>query len=148
MTSGLKDRAMTHIGPRIPEFSRDRMGQLWPTANRGAEWLLASFPNLYDRTLAEMRGYFTKEELSLIVDAADLTVLLPEMAGQILLFFLQDKMALPTLEANYPTVDIDQLAEKVGKLRHYQRAMLEIWAQAYRQEAGNMSRGEYLAALT
>jgi len=145
---GTRERDMSHIGPRIPEHVRQRLSVLWKTANSGAEWILASFPNLYDRTLIEIKGHFSKGELDLILDLAELLVFFPEMAGQLLLFCLMDEMAVPTIKENHPAVDMDALLKKMQALRHFQRAMLETWAQAYQFIEGGTSRGEYIGMLT
>ena len=138
---------LTNIGPRISDHSRNFLQTLWPTANSGAQWVLASFPYLYERTLAELRGYFTKQELSVLVDATELVVFHPEIAGQTLLVCLLDAMALPTLKANYASVDFDRLADKVKSLHIYQRAVLELWVQGYENLPGSMSKGDYIAEL-
>ena len=146
--AALKDQDFVNIGPRISETTRDCLARLWPTANAGAEWILGSFPNLYERTLVELKGHFVKEELVLVLDIADLIVFFPEMAGQMLLHCLMDPLTLPVLRANCDdTIDFDHLEQKVRSLRHYQRTVLEIWAQAYRLVSGTVSRADYVAKV-
>jgi len=143
----VKDVRLMNVCPRIPEYCHELLGRLWKTTNQGAEWLLASFPNLYERSLKELRGRFSKTELELLLDLADALVQMPEMAGHLLIFTLRDHMMLPSIKHNYPGVDTIALIDKLVALDVQQRAILEIWAGAYKYTPGDISRGDYISEL-
>lgn len=136
-----------HVGPRITEATRFFLVRIWPTQNHGAQWILESFPKLYDRTLKEIKGIFTKSELSLVLDAAENLTYFPEMAGQIIAFTVMDSLSMSRM-GEEQEVDSDILLRKMTALTHYQRAMIEVWAQGYWLSPGDISKGEYIKPLT
>lgn len=143
----IKGTKMKYVGPRITEDCHALLGQLWRSTNQGAEWLLAAFPNFYIRTLKELKGTFTKAELDLLIDLADSLIFLPEMAGFMFVVTLGDPIMTPAIEENHVEVNIEELRRKLHGLNLFQRAIVEIWAHAYRRTVGDVSRGDYLSAL-
>jgi len=141
-------QAMTKVGPKVTASTKETLARLWRTTNAGAQWVLGSFPGLYSRTMRELKGCFSKDELGLMLDAAEHIVFYPEVAGQFFQFSLMNSMSRPTLEANYEAIDFDELVERIRNLTAYQRAVLEVWAQAYGHTDGDVSRGEYIGQLT
>jgi len=141
-----KPRVM--VGPRIAEENRDYLGEVWENPHQGAEWILASWPNLYRRTLQEMRGYWITMELDFILDAVEVTTFFPEMAGQSLLYTMQDgHVVLTAVLEKHPEIILASMIDKLKRMSFFSRACLEIWARSYRLRHLATPRGEYISQL-
>jgi len=66
----LKEKGMEKkkISPRVEDQTRDFLSKHFYTINAGAEYVLDGFPMLYNRALYELKGRFTEEELSFLVE--------------------------------------------------------------------------------
>jgi hypothetical protein len=126
------DEARRRIGarlnPRTVEWY-ERKDAPWETPYAGHRYALEAFPVLYRQTLDALRGRFTREELCLILEAANGTLLTPEIAGQHLALGVGDAMSLDGLDAKHG-VDRDVLRAKLRALAPFEAASLELWAAA------------------
>lgn len=120
---------MPKIAPRIPDTTAELLPQQFGTVNAGAEYVLSAWPNLYRRTIAELRGVFSYGELMLILDVSNSTYLTPGLAGQHLPLSVADGIALDGLDKKW-AVDEESINGKIRELTSFQAAALEIWARA------------------
>ena len=121
---------MLKIGPRISEKTSEWLTCQFSSRNAGAEYLLEVVPQLYRRTLRDLRGRFTPGELSLMLDCMNATMLTPQLAGQQLAINCIDSMELD-LTAEKWSVDRQAFTERLQALSLWESACLEIWARGF-----------------
>ena len=116
--------------PRIGEQSAEFYKGLFQSLNWGLEYTLDAFPALYRRTLHDMRGVFSRGELSLMIDVFNATALMPGLAGQHLDAQVADGIELDRLDEKWE-IDGTALNNKIAALPIFARACLEIWANGF-----------------
>lgn len=118
------------MSPRLAPGTEDWYLKHFPNRNAGGEYVLAAWPPLYDRTLWELKGRFTRGELMLIVDVFNSTALTPVLAGQELEIQVRDGIDLDGLDLKW---EIEQvvLLQKLENLPIFSRAVLTLWANGY-----------------
>ncbi|MFH0825272.1 MAG: hypothetical protein V2B18_21180 [Pseudomonadota bacterium] len=107
----------------------------WLTTNcrnktSGAEYILDAFPTLYARTLLDLRGKFSGNEVALLIDAFNGTMLTPQLAGQHVIMSAADSMELDRTDEKWNVEPKDFLA-RLQALSHFERAVMEIFVRAY-----------------
>lgn len=122
--------------PRISEAAAKFYPTVFSSLNAGMQYAGDSYPVLYRRTLHELRGKFTRGELSLMIDVFNATALLPEIAGQHLAASVADGIDLDHLDEKWE-IDGAELNRKISGLTIFESASLELWANGfwYRQKA-------------
>lgn len=140
-----KTTTMPKIGARITDQTAAFLRSTFGSVNAGGEYIAGAFPALYQRTLRDMRGLFTRGELSLMIDCHNGTILNPGMAGQHLEIAVRDSMELDGTDAKWQ-VDRKELMDRIRPLSLFDRACLEIWAVGS-WESGPGDLGEYLATM-
>jgi hypothetical protein len=125
---------MKKITPRINEKSEEFFKTNFKSVNSGAEYLLESIPAVA-RIYAgyQLKGKFTADELKLIIDVMNGTMLTAQFAGQHLLPNVQDGIALDHLDEKWE-IDADKLKEKIKSLSIPDIFFLEIWIQGFWQQ--------------
>ena len=136
---------MPKIGARITDQTAEFLRSTFGSVNAGGEYIAAAFPSLYQRTIRDMRGLFAAEELSLMIDGHNGTILNPSMAGQHLEISVRDSMELDGTDKKWG-VDRKALMDRIRPLSLFGRACLEIWACAY-WSSGSGDLGEYIASM-
>jgi hypothetical protein len=137
------------ISPRVEDQTRDYLSKHFSTINAGAEYVLDGFPMLYNRALHEIKGRFTEEELSFLVEAFKDTKLGAQLAGQQLRVYCDDAMTFRKLDEKWH-LERDGLLQKIREMPSFQTACLEIWARTYwfrKWNKGEKAMREYVAAL-
>lgn len=120
----------TNIGPRITPTTRDFYEKTFETTNAGAEFALQAFPTLYRRSLREIWGVFTPEEVCLLIDLLNSVFLQPELLGQHILADLEDAIALDHIDEKWGVAG-KELVSKVQALPLFQAVALEIFAKGF-----------------
>jgi len=127
-----KKTEMVKTAPRLigseAEFYRAHFDSL----NQGLELVMAAFPTLHRRALAECVGKFEPGELKLIIDVFNVTVLTSGLLGQHLAPKVNDGCSLEDLDKKWG-IDRETLLGKIAALTSFQSAALEIWAVGYWQ---------------
>lgn len=138
---------MLQVGPRISSKNAEWLEHHFGNRNKGAEYLLGAFPELYRRCISdELRGTFTVSELSLLLDTFNATMLIPQLAGQHLLVSAKDAIRLDQLDKKWD-VDAGALVGKIQALSICQRAVMEIWLREF-WESGTWEREDGLEEWT
>jgi len=123
-----------HVAPGLSEKTYSWYTETFDNPNQGVVYALESYPELYGRTLRDLRGVFTAGELSLMLDVQNGCLLMPQVAGQHLLADVEDGIALEGMAEKWK-INGEALIEKIRRLKLFEIAMLEIWAGAFwRQE--------------
>jgi len=118
------------VGPRIQAETIEFYKTIFPNVNAGAEYAVEMFRALYRKTLTDLKGYFTTDELNLIIEVHNSVLLLPAMSGQHLPADVADGIALDGLDEKWK-IDGKELNDKISKLHIFQIACLEIWANGF-----------------
>ena len=121
---------MVRINARIPEKTKTWLLQNFKTKGAGAEYVLAAVPELYRRTLRDLKGRFTTGELSLMIDCVNATILTPQLAGQHLVINCVDSMELDGTASKW-SVDRDGFTDSLQALSIFEAACLGIWARGF-----------------
>ncbi len=127
---------MKAIAPKISDTAAEFFPQLFSNLHKGVTYALEIWPTLYKRTLIEMRGRFTADELTLIVEAFQGLNLNPDIPGQFAGINVSNAIDLKRLE-DKRSVNKKTLVKKIEGLTIFQTAALEIWASAYWQGKRN-----------
>jgi hypothetical protein len=138
------------ISPRIEDQSREFLSTNFSTLNAGAEYVLDGFPMLHNRALHEIKGHFSDEELSFLVEAFKETKLSPQLAGQQFKIFCDDAMTFRNLDDKWQ-IKRDVFLKKIEDITSFQMACLEIWAKKFwfsKWKKGDKNLREYVKLLT
>jgi hypothetical protein len=138
------------ISPRIEDQSREFLSTNFSTLNAGAEYVLDGFPMLYNRALHEIKGHFSDEELSFLVEALKETKLSPQLAGQQFKIFCDDAMTFRNLDDKWQ-IKRNVFLKKIEDITSFQMACLEIWAKKFwfaKWKKGDKNLREYVKLLT
>lgn len=121
---------MKKIGPIISDTAAEFYPTLFPSLHFGATYVLNAFPRLYRRTLHDLRGIFSENELSLILESMNSAILSPHSAGYHIAGNVADGIALDHRDKKWQ-VDGQALSEKLAVLSPFQLACLELWANGF-----------------
>lgn len=117
--------------PRVTASSHKFLKHNFRTANAGAEYILEACTSaLYPRTMHNIKGKFTADELRLILDVFNATALTAGSAGQHLVMNAVDGMELDGLDKKW-NVDRKIFTLKLQSLSIFEAACLEIWAVGF-----------------
>lgn len=121
---------MGKLGPRISESAEKWLTENFETKNAGGEFVLEAFPALYKRGLAELRGKFSGNELALLVDTFNSTMIYPPHVGQSVELCAADSMDLDGTDAKWG-VEREVFLEKLAALTFFEKACLEIFVKSF-----------------
>lgn len=107
-----------------------RKGNGQPNPTGGVGFLIDSFKSLYRQNLMKLKGEFERNELLLIIDVMNGTILTPGMAGQHLLGNVADGIALDNLDEKWE-IEKTKLIEKLRLLSIPELALFELWIQGF-----------------
>jgi hypothetical protein len=118
------------IGLRLDPATTKFLESTFPGQYQGGNLVLDAFPILFNRTIQEMTGKFTKNELSFILDLSNGSIPTAQILGQSLGRSVLDAAQMEKLDKKWE-VDASQLAKKISKLSAFQAACLELWAYSF-----------------
>lgn len=122
---------MRKTSPRLSETNAQFYLDHHPTLNAGLEYWIEAIPSLWTRTLYELRGHFTIEELILLIDEFKDSTVQAAMAGQTLNIRVINSLSIKS-------VDKETLIAKIARLTIFEKAVLEIWAMAFNKTDKNL----------
>lgn len=135
------------IAPRTAPKTHEWYATTFDNPNQGAQYVLESFPELYRRALAGMRGIFTPGELKLMLDVQNGCFLMPQVAGQHLTADCEDGIALEGYDKKWK-IQASDFLKKLHARSNFDLAILEIWAGAFwRQSDGGKSIDTWVGML-
>lgn len=133
------------VSVRVDESALDTISDILPE-KLGKRYILESWPYLYRRTLAALRGKFTSAELLLMIDVSNGLYLSAGMAGQHLGLQVADAIALDAADAKW-SVSATELMLKLDSLSTWEASCIEIWCQLYWVRHNEIKPEEYVTAL-
>lgn len=134
------------VAPKLDGETIDFFRSRFPSLNGAIEYIANSFPPLYTRSIQGMAGKFSANELKLILDAMNGTLLTPALAGQHVALNVADSITLNHFDKKWD-VDKDQILPKLNALSVFDRAILEIWCGAFWLSANQADPDQYIAPL-
>jgi len=122
------------------------LAMYFETAEVGARYVLNAFPTLLKTTISnDLKGKFTENEVKLLIDVMNATMLTNDSVGHYLLANVEDGIALDKLDQKWE-VHGELLVAKLKTLTLTQLAMLEIWVQGFWNQGGN-TPDDYIANI-
>jgi len=125
-----KKIAIHKVTTRTPESAVKWLENHFETKTEGAEFVLQAFPDLYARTLHELRGIFSRGELCALLDVFNGVWLTAEIGGQHLLLEIHDAIQLNGLDAKWK-IDGPDFLERLKELPFAAKVALELWATGF-----------------
>jgi len=132
---------MKAISPKIQDAAAEFYPQFFKNLNAGATYTLESFSGMYRKTLFGMKGLFSENELKLIVDIFNATMLTPILAGEHLAGSAQDSIELEHVDNKWD-VKKEVILGKISKLQVFERACIEIWANGFWYNSDDTSEND------
>lgn len=111
------------ISPKISQEAAERLIETARTRNAGAVLWIESGPELYLRTLRELAGVFSAQDLATIIEAVASGPITRTTPGD---NFSAVISAYLTLQNRLK--DAAELIARIDSLPHFSRATLDIWA--------------------
>lgn len=145
-----RDEERVGVAPKISTSAADWYKERFDSLNGGVTWALQSMPFLYQFTVSELRGTFTRNELWMILDTMNGTQLAYEyslsgVAGGLLEIEVYDTFRLyPGVFEEKWDVDKDELLGKINSLSRFERCTVELWAIGFwqREDLNNTESDE------
>jgi len=141
-----KSNDIVKTAPRIIEKTAAFYREKFNTLNAGLEYILEAFPTLYARTIADLKGKFTRGELMLFIDVMNGHWYNPHGAGQEMTPNVSDGIALDHLDEKWK-INGATLNKKLATLTMFHRACLEVWIQEFWNQDDHSNIEEYVAAM-
>ena len=138
---------MKKITPRISDNTVEFLQNNFKNLNAGSEYLLNSVPTV-TRVYAgyQLKGTFAAEELQLMIDVMNSTMLSPQLAGQQLKANVEDGIALDHLDTKWE-VDGNSLIAKINDMSVPEIFFLEIWIQGFWVQSDEIELEDYIKEL-
>jgi len=121
---------MKKTAPRISDQAANFLPGIFNSINQGCEYIIDAFPLLYRRAVESAKSQFSKNELALMIDVFNGTMLTAQIAGQMLSISIQDGIKYENLAEKWG-IDENEIIKKSQALSDFERACLEIWANGY-----------------
>ena len=121
---------ITKTAPRISIAAAEVIADNFANLNNGCEYILNSWPDLYRRTIFDMKKKFDPAEFKLMIDVFNSTALTHNLAGQQLLTNCADGIDLDGLDQKW-NIEKNVFLEKIQSLTIFEEACLEIWANGF-----------------
>ena len=138
---------MKKITPRINKNTVGFLTDNFKNLNAGSEYLLDAIPSVA-RVYAgyQLKGVFSADELQLMIDVMNSTMLSPQLAGQHLKVNVEDGIALDHLDKKWE-INGNDLISKLGEMSVPEVFFLEIWIQGFWVQSDDIELEDYIQAL-
>lgn len=130
----------------ISEKATEFIDNWFKRRNPGIEFILESFYITFNHALYEIKGKFSDNELNLILDAFNGTLLTTQIMGQHLLPQVEDGCRFEFLDEKWE-VKKEELLKKISDLTNFQAAAVELWASAFWQKHHGQGMDEFKKIL-
>lgn len=118
------------VAPWVTPQAQMWLSETFENLNQGATYLMLSAGPLYRQTLIEMKGKFTADELRLMLDVMNGTMLTAEWPGATLAGNVRDGIALDALDEKWK-INGSELIDKINSLHTFQLHTIELWANGF-----------------
>ena len=130
--------------PVLSPAAADFLARVFGGHRPGAEFLIESAASIYDQTLAEMHGRFSRPELNLILDALNGLYVTPCLSGQHLGVNVADHIRLNRAAETFGVPDADDFQARIRSLSAFHAVALEWWAMQFWN--GEYGSADFVAA--
>ena len=113
-----------------------RKGNGQPNPTGGVGFLIDSFKTIYRQNLINLKGKFEKNELFLMIDVMNGTMLVAHVAGQHLVGKVSGGIALDGIDKKWK-IGKTKLMEKLMLLSIPELALFELWIQGFGVQSGD-----------
>ena len=138
---------MKKITPRIADNTISFLTNNFKNLNAGSEYLLDSVPAVSRVYVGyQLKGVFSADELKLMVDVMNSTMLNPQLAGQHLKSNVEDGISLDHLDAKWE-INGNDLISKLSDMSVPEVFFLEIWIQGFWIQSNEIELEDYIQAL-
>ena len=138
---------MKKITPRIADNTVGFLTDNFKNLNSASEYLLDAIPSIARVYVGyQLKGIFSAEELKLMVDVMNSTMLSPLLAGQHLKVNVEDGIALDRLDAKWE-IDGNKLIAKLNDMSVPEIFFLEIWIQGFCIQSNEIELEDYIQSL-
>ena len=136
------------LGPRTDVATALFYKHLFGSTNAGAEFVINAFPGWYRRALSHsFRHKFSAQELMLLIDSYNGTMLSPDFSGRAVVDHVSDAIEHEHLAEKYG-VDANKLVTDLALMDPFDHAALEIWCKAYWEQMDKgLALEKYVDAL-
>jgi len=132
------------IAPKIEQSAADWISSMFPSLNAGSTFLLEAMPELYRKTMAEMRSFADDEKIIILDVLQDHGKTMcrgsADMAGRYLPLKIKDI-------CSEVEDDPDSFTFRINNLPRFHVACLEIWAAGFWQQEGKKTKEEWVEAF-
>lgn len=106
---------------RIDQPTKEELSQIWGSVSAGATKAVEAYVNLRKRVLQDMKGYFSKDELTALVDNQNGTIFSPDLfsISGTWVHGVEDGIKYDGLDSRW-NIDRDDLIEKLNALSDVQ----------------------------
>ena len=130
------ENKMKKIGPRVTEQTETFLKSNFRSLSAGAEYITNAAPSVMKKFIGQdIKTRFLREELLLMVDVMNGTMLTAGIAGQHLPLNVADGIQLDRLDEKWE-VDGPALEEKLKTLSTPDLFFLEVWIQGFWEQLG------------
>lgn len=143
----MQKKTKKNVSPRVFEETQEFYRTTFESVNAGAEFILEAFPSLYQRTIHDLKGKFTRGELMLMIDVMNATAIMPQHAGYTIGANVADGMTLDHLNEKWEIGEPWPLNKKMADLTEFERACLELWTMAFWAQDDHNNIEEYVSAM-
>jgi hypothetical protein len=128
MPRSMKGKVRT--APALDRSTTEMLGDTFSSVNAGATYILDSFPNIYRRTLLEIKGQFNPAELDFLMEMQREVKLDSALPGQRLIERINNAVMVLEWDKRFQ-IDTDNLSSKIENLSAFSKVALELWATAF-----------------
>ncbi|GAJ11189.1 unnamed protein product, partial [marine sediment metagenome] len=121
---------MRRIKTVIDDRSYDLLQRQFDNTEQGAGFILDAWPVVYEDTLERVVKSYTRDELKLIIDVFNATMIMPEQAGFMLLAEVMEGIKRNELDVKWK-VSESEIVDKLRGLGAFDAACLGMWAHSY-----------------
>jgi len=145
-----KSKDLKAIAPKINPEAADWYAKMFKSLNAGTTAILDAFPGFYSHALAEMRGVFTINELSMILD---ITRSWPpgftSFTGHAIKLSVKSCLELfhGQFKERWNIADPKEFLDRLSGLPLFARVCLDIWAAGFWEQHETVTPEEYCAAM-
>lgn len=114
----------------ISQENSDFLVNYFRQGEEGVSYIVDAFACLYEKTLKEIKGKLSEQELYMITDVFSGMSLTSHEAGCYLMQECAKEIKMDQVDVKWK-VDKEALAQKLSQLTAFQVCCLEIWASSY-----------------
>ena len=134
---------MKRTSPRVSESTEAWITSNFSSLNGGSEYILEATAAVAKRMAARIKSVFPDQEMQLMIDCMNGTILSPQIAGQIISLNVSDAIDLDGLDKKWG-VGKAEIMGKLESLTLPELMHLEVWCQGFWEQQPNVKLEDYI----